>query len=305
MTDESPRTPRWWQRIIRDPQRARLDEEVRISQLRLEHLRAGLAPGARTQHALAERIAKALAEAKRSLEEKDIDTGYAHVHLAHELEFGLLDDVELAARTIELRAEAQADKFGRRRSRTIIKILDTIEPAAATTERDRRAIVGQAARVAMTASANGYRKLTILRRHQTILLLIAAVVLAAAGVITLFNADRFDDLDHAWVAAVAVLLGALGGLTSALQRSTRQSGGTIPERLTSYVVSLSRPLLGATAGLVAYLAQRAVIESDGAVRVSAVLVASFAAGFAERLLPVNEEETAAPPAPPADAPAGG
>ena len=76
-------------------------------------------------------------------------------------------------------------------------------------------------------------------------------------------------------------------MTSALQRSTRQTAGTIPEQLTSYVVSLSRPLLGATAGLVAYAGQRVVLEDGGAAQVGAVLVASFAAGFAERLLPVN------------------
>ena len=63
----------------------------------------------------------------------------------------------------------------------------------------------------MTASSNGYRKLTILRRHQTILLLIATITLAAAAIITIVNADAFDEIDHWWVAAVSVLLGALGG----------------------------------------------------------------------------------------------
>lgn len=286
------RTPPGWQRIFRDPQRTRLDEELRISTLRLQHLRAGLAADAITEHRIADQIDSALTAGQGDLDRKDIDTGYAHLHLARELEFGLLGDVELEARRIELRTEAEAGKYGQRRGKTIVQILDVVPPGSDAADRDRRAIVGQAARIAMTASSNGYRKLTILRRHQTILLLIAAITLAAAAIITIVNADDFDEIDLWWVAAVSVLLGALGGVTSALQRSTRQAAGTIPEQLTSYVVSLSRPLLGATAGLVAYAGQRVVLEDGGgAAQVGAVLVASFAAGFAERLLPVNNAET--------------
>jgi hypothetical protein len=284
------RTPRGWQRIFRDPQRTRLDEELRITTLRLQFLRAGLDGDATAEHRIADQIETALAAARSALVDKDIDTGYGHLHLARELEFGLLGDVELRARTIELRAEAAAGKYGQRRGKTIEEILDGITPDPGALARDDRAIVGQAARIAMTASSNGYRKLTILRRHQTILLLIATITLAAAAIITIVNADAFDEIDHWWVAAVAVLLGALGALASALQRSTGQSDDTIPQKLTSYVVSLSRPLLGATAGLVAYAGQRVVLEDGGAAQVGALLVASFAAGFTERLLPVNNPD---------------
>ena len=250
------RTPHGWQRIFRDPQRTRLDEEVRIATLRLQHLRAGLVGDATVERRIADQIETALTAAQQALLDKDIDTGYGHLHLARELEFGLLGDVELQARTIELRAEAGAGKYGQRRGKTILSILDGITPDPKALARDDRAIVGQAARIAMTASSNEYRKLTILRRHQTILLLIATITLAAAAIITIVNADAFDEIDHWWVAAVAVLLGALGALASALQRSTGQSDDTIPQKLTSYVVSLSRPLLGATAGLVAYAGYR-------------------------------------------------
>ncbi|MGD9702530.1 MAG: hypothetical protein AB7Q42_07160 [Acidimicrobiia bacterium] len=305
MANGSGGAPRWWKRILRDPQRSRLDEELRISTLRLEHHRARIRADDAAAQLVADQIAEALHAGENELERRDIDTGYAHLHLAQELEFALLGEIELQARIIELRDEAKADKYGRRRSQTIVGILgivDGIKPDAASYESDRRAIAREAARIAMTASSNGYRKLTILRRHQTILLLIASVVLVAAAIITTVNAGSFDEIDHGWVAAVAVLLGALGGMASALQRSTRQPDNTIPQQLTSYVVSLSRPLLGATAGLVAYLGQRVVLETDGATRVGAVLVASFAAGFAERLLPVNKEQTSAKPAPDAATP---
>ena len=121
----------------------------------------------------------------------------------------------------------------------------------------------------------------------------------AAG-ITFSNTENFDELDNWWVAVVAVLLGGLGGVTSALQRSTRSGLNAPGDRFTSYVVSLSRPLMGAVAGFIAYIGQRVLIEQDGTAQVAAVLVASFAAGFAERLLPVNPDDTAtaAPATPP-------
>ena len=118
----------WWQRILRDPQRSRLDEELRISTLRLQHLRAGLAGDATAEHRIADQIDTALTAAQTDLDDKEIDTGYGHLHLARELEFGLLGDVELKARTIELRTEAKAGKYGQRRSKTIIAILDGITP---------------------------------------------------------------------------------------------------------------------------------------------------------------------------------
>ena len=295
--------PSWWQRILRDPQRARLDEELQISKLRLQNLRAGLTGAGADEYARAERVSQALLAAQGHLDRLDVDGGYAHLHLARELEFGLLPQIELNARIVELRSEAEAGKYNRWRKAAILSILD--DAAKSSDLPEQRAMAAQAARVAMASSSNGYRKLTILRRHQTILLLIAFVLLAAATVITVANTGDFGEITQGWVAVVSVLLGALGGVTSALQRSTRLPAGTIPERLTSYVVSLSRPLLGAAAGLVAYLGQRVIIDNDGAAKVGAVLVASFAAGFAERLLPVNSQETATgtPPAEDAATPA--
>lgn len=290
--DTAGEPPVWWQRIKRDPQRARLDEELKISRLRLQHLRAGITDRRSGDYARAEQVSQALLAAEADLHRLDIDSGYAHLHLARELEFGLLPDPELRARTIELRAEARAGKFNRWRRDSILEILDSEAPGMDLAE--RRNIAAQAARVAMASASNNYRALTILRRHQTILMLIGAVLIAATTVLTAFNAEDFGDVGHWWVAVASVLLGALGGVTSALQRSTRPAPGTIPERLTSYVVSLSRPLLGATAGLVAYVGQRVVIGEDGAAVVGAILVASFAAGFTERLLPVNPQESARP-----------
>ncbi|MFM2078771.1 MAG: hypothetical protein RJA49_2661, partial [Actinomycetota bacterium] len=292
-TEVVPEQGRWWRRITRDPQRARLDEEIQIAQLRLQNLRAGLGAHDRSAHELANRVSQALVGAKRDLDRLDVDTGFAHLHFAYELEFGLLPAIELDARSVELRAESTAGKYGGWRGTAIIALLDR----STTVGLDhRRQLVGQAARIAMTASSNGYRKLTILRRHQTILLLIATALLVLAAGFTVFNTDHFDEVGHWWVAVVAILLGGLGGVTSALQRSTQPAApGTIPERLTSYVVSLSRPLLGGVAGFLAYLGQRVVIDTDGAAKVGAILVASFAAGFAERLLPASGADTGAPP----------
>lgn len=292
----------WWQRILRDPQRTRLSDELQVAKLRLQNRRAGIPPTAdRAEHELAERVSQALLTAQVHLDRLDVDGGFAHLLFARELEFGLLPEEELDARVIELRAEAKDKKYIPWRNQAIEAVLTPLDPpdpaARVTDPAKRRAIAAQAARIAMEGSSNGYRRLTILRRHQTILLLIGAALLVVATVLTVVNTGEFGDVDAWWVGMVSVLLGALGGVTSALQRSTSSAAGRIPERLTSYVVSLSRPMLGAVAGLIAYLGQRVIIDDNGAAKVGAILVASFAAGFTERLLPVTREESTANPPP--------
>ena len=281
---------RWFRRILRDPQRTRLEEEVQISALRLEQLRATTPGDDEERLDIGDQIAEALNAASHDLRTLDIDGGYANLHLAKELEFGLMSEEELDARTLELRAEAGANRYGKARSAVIVALLDAA--GGDVTPPRRRGLTAQAARIALSTTAEKNRRLTILRRHQTILLLIAFVLLAVAAGITFGNTKNFDDLDNWWVAVVAVLLGGLGGVASALQRSTRSGLSGAGERFTSYVVSLSRPLMGAVAGFIAYIGQRVLIEQDGTAQVAAVLVASFAAGFAERLLPVNPDEPA-------------
>ena len=102
VTREKP--ARWFRRILRDPQRTRLEEEVQIAALRLEQLRATTPGDDEERLDIGDQIAEALNAASHDLRTLDIDGGYANLHLAKELEFGLMSEEELDARTLELRA---------------------------------------------------------------------------------------------------------------------------------------------------------------------------------------------------------
>ena len=142
---------------------------------------------------------------------------------------------------------------------------------------------------------NEYRKITLLRRTQTILLMTGLPLLLAAVWLIAANADHFAMVDRAWVMVASACLGALGGVASSLQRLTRNRADRIPLVIGNYVVSFTRAMIGAAAGLIAYLAQRVIIETDGAAKVGGILAAAFAAGFAERLLPADPMPSEAPP----------
>jgi hypothetical protein len=81
----------------------------------------------------------------------------------------------------------------------------------------------------------------------------------------------------------AALLGALGGLLSALRTLTRSVSRKIPAHLAGWPVTLVRPVIGAVAGIAAWL-----IIATGIVTVAAdlkqlaPLVGAFLAGFSER-----------------------
>jgi hypothetical protein len=86
-----------------------------------------------------------------------------------------------------------------------------------------------------------------------------------------------------WVVVAAGLVGALGAVTSALQRSTRVTSGVrTPERIGLLGAALLRPFIGLVAGLSAYLTARTLSPEEHQVAVA--LLASFGAGFTERLL---------------------
>ena len=92
----------------------------------------------------------------------------------------------------------------------------------------------------------------------------------------------------------AALAGALGGITSALQRTARRSVERVPERLGSLVSSLSRPAIGAIAGVTVFLAVRAgVTQTASEQQVAYLLLLAFGAGFTERLVVRDPREEVA------------
>jgi hypothetical protein len=290
-TSEIPHPPRtkplkaapWFKRIVADPQRTRLETELDAADFRHSVRLSSLPPalgGTGVQ------ITRALTEARACLATKRIDGGFSYLHLADETEIAVLSPVELGARVDRLRREAVSGKIRGWRGPHMIELLNRAD-SPDTDYPDRVRLVTDTVRCQNHAASNEYLKITILRRTQTILIIIGAVLLAGALALALANTDQFSRVDSGWVLAAAADLGALGGITSVLQRSTRDYSGRVPELIGTYVVSLSRALVGGAAGLLAYLAQRVIIETDGAAKVGGILAAAFVAGFAERLLPEN------------------
>lgn len=94
----------------------------------------------------------------------------------------------------------------------------------------------------------------------------------------------------------AGLLGGLGGLLSALRTLTTSATRQIPAHLAGWPVTLVRPVIGAVAGIAAWLIiATGVITVAAEVRPLAPLVAAFFAGFSERyflsLVPGAEKRT--------------
>jgi hypothetical protein len=273
----------WFRRIVADPQRARLETDLETCEFRHAVRSHGLsAAGAAT----AVQITRALGQARSCLMSKRTDAGFGYLHIADELEIGLLSPVELGGRVDRLRREAASGKVRGWRVEHIVELLNRAD-APDVAVGDRIQLVADAVRCQNHAASNEYLKITILRRAQTILIMIGSVLFAVALWLALANTDQFGRVDAGWVLAAAADLGALGGVTSVLQRATRDYSGRVPQLLGTYVVSLSRALVGGAAGLLAYLAQRVIIETDGAAKVGGILAAAFVAGFAERLLPEN------------------
>jgi 8-oxo-dGTP pyrophosphatase MutT (NUDIX family) len=275
-------------RTLRDPQRERLAEAIALTRFRLgaNHDLSASSPPRWLFAAIG-----ALDEAADALADGAVDRGWALVHLAHELEVASYDHVALTATATAVRAELSSPKFsGWRRAaissqlRPVLRVDAKCLPALSLAE--RRAWLTQAMQTRNEVYSNEYRNVAITRRYQAILLTVAMVILVGTLVGAAFTNAEFEEGADAWWAAVgAALSGALGGITSALQRTARRSLERIPERLGSLVSSLSRPAIGAIAGVTVFLAVRAgVTQTASEQQVAYLLLLAFGAGFTERLV---------------------
>jgi hypothetical protein len=175
----------------------------------------------------------------------------------------------------------------------VLRMDDKGKPALGLDE--RRAWLIEVERNRNEVYANEYRNVAITRRYQAILLVIAMVILVGTLIGAAFTNPEFEEGADAWWAATgAALAGALGGITSALQRTARRSVERVPERLGSLVSSLSRPAIGAIAGVTVFLAVRAgVTQTASEQQVAYLLLLGFGAGFTERLVVRDPREEVA------------
>ena len=226
--------------------------------------------------------------------------GWALIHLAQELEVNTYDHVTLTVKATVVSAELSSPKFSGWRRAAIVRQLEPVmrvdakgQPALLLAE--RRAFFLDVVQNRSEVFANEYRNVAITRRYQAILLVIAMVILVGALIGVAFANPEFEGGADAWWAATgAALSGALGGITSALQRTARRSVERIPERLGSLVSSLSRPAIGAIAGVTVFLAVRAgVTQTASEQQVAYLLLLAFGAGFTERLVVRDPREEVA------------
>jgi 8-oxo-dGTP diphosphatase len=275
-------------RVRRSPQRERLAEGISMSRSRLA---ADHGPASASSPAWLAEAYDALDDAEQALRRDEVDRGWGFVHLVEEFEVRDFDHLAVSVRAATVRAEVASGKFAGWRRAAILLQLEPVLLVDAENHptrglEERRARLIEALQNRNEAHSNEYRNIAITRRYQATLLWIAIAILVGALVGATFSNSRFEDgADEGWVAVGAALSGALGGIASALQRTSRRSIERIPERIGSWGSSLSRPAIGAIAGVTVFLAVRAgVTQTATQQQVAYLLLLAFGAGFTERLV---------------------
>lgn len=133
--------------------------------------------------------------------------------------------------------------------------------------------------------ATAYRVLTFRRLHLRRLFVLGAI---SAGAVTALVVSQGANLaqtsaSQVWVLLAACGMGTTGAVISASQRAVLLESSRIPHLLESHTTSLSRVPVGAISGLLVWLGSQ-VIDGSSATNAAYLLIAAFAAGFAERLV---------------------
>jgi 8-oxo-dGTP pyrophosphatase MutT (NUDIX family) len=280
----------WFERLVpAHPTRGNL--RVAIERARIEQLGKGVYPDDEPDWLVA--AERCLDAAESHLRAEEYDDGWALLHRAHEFEVQAFSRERCDAEASDVRLEASSKLTGWRRG-AVLELL-AVESWSKASDDMRKVRLADALRIRHESFANEYRDVAILRRYQAILVLMATPVLAvlAAGFIVFVDQlGPSAPLQRWWVAAGTILLGALGGITSALQRVTRQGPRTrVPLRLSALVGSLSRPVIGAIAGLTVYLGALAGLLVPNDNPVPFALLAAFGSGFTERLVVRRGDDT--------------
>jgi 8-oxo-dGTP diphosphatase len=292
--------------LLRDPRPGRLEEQIQLGRSEV----ASRSPEGESLEPRWPREALAcLYEAEAAHAVGDLDRGWALVHRAHRLTICGYSNAGVTREAMTVRAELPSPKFSDWRRRAIAEHIEHVlalneSKTFALPLSERRAALKEALRVRDENYDNEYQNLAIVRRYHAILLLTALIILISTLVGSAYVNPRLEGVDRSWVAVGAALSGALGGITSALQRTTRRSIVRIPERIGSLVHSFSRPVIGAIAGVTVFLAVRAGMTQTTSTtdqQVAYLLLLAFGAGFSERLVvrdPKDDTASAAAPATP-------
>ena len=281
---KSQRAKRAWYEPVVPPHPTRGNLMVAIETARIELSAKGASPNPEPDWLLA--AERCLDAAESHLEASEYDDGWALLHRAQEFEIQGFTREQCEAEASAIRIETASKLTGWRRE-AILALLDVDDWSKARDEGRKDRLLGSL-RTLHVWYANAYRDVALLRRYQAILLVMATPIVVAlvAGFIVFGEQIEQDALlQEGWVAVGAMLLGALGGVTSALQRVTRHGPRIrVPVRLGAFISSLSRPVIGAIAGLTVYLGALASVLVPNENPVPFALLAAFASGFTERLV---------------------
>jgi len=237
-----------------------------------------------------------LDKAQGALERGDLDGGWGAVHDAERFMIFGYKDLELVARAVSLKAEAQEKLGGGWRSQTVETLLaplnlkDCLKAGGPLNPKERGLLEGalvQSLAVMNESSDTVYHRMHLVGKQLNFLVVVCAFILAA----TLWGSYLLADSDsvYAWERLTAVALaGALGGVVSAMFQLSRIGETKIPDALLYGLITHGRPLLGAASALFMYFVMQAKLISffnaTEGTGLEAGVVVGFAAGFAERLV---------------------
>lgn len=240
-------------------------------------------PGANTVSC--DNVADLLAVARAAYGRDDIDAGWVAYHSAKERAVDLLDEPGLAALAEQLLHEAENEHIPAGCRDALTHLLGAAPCLSANPASLGREHVRTALHIRDLYFRYVYYALRVTSRRRIALIGIGLAVGVMLGM--LFGVGPVDWMgplaDNPDLALLAIVLaGVLGAVTSAVQRLARDPiPGGIPARLGSFTAVVTRVFVGGVAGLTTALAAASVV--DDAQALGPLMLAGFAAGWAERL----------------------
>lgn len=279
----SPRRPSLWSRLlVGDARTARLHGALaELSEI--VTLRINRAP--QDKRIFLEEARYLLERAGEALDARDLNMGWGLLLEAERWSVQASSDADLEKQAERLREEVREKLSGWRQLAALRVLGDQGTPA--TMEAVREAL-----RIRNEHSNNEYHKFDLLAGQ---LFLVGILLLAGVIAILVVSWAGVSPLDgHTNRLAWGGLLGGVGGLLSSARGLTLGAQRKIPAQVADWPVTLIRPVLGAAAGIGAWLVATAGFVTIGASdQQLAPLVTSFVAGFSERyflsLLPSGDK----------------
>ncbi|GGJ85009.1 hypothetical protein GCM10010123_13370 [Pilimelia anulata] len=291
-----------------DPQRGRrerLRRAVLASRARVEvRLRVGPpTPGGPGEPgpgpADAERLSAALAQLSRAEDSRSLEIGWALLNAADDLVTSTYTDDEVNAAIVVLRQQIDHGEISGWRQKAIADLLDHVTPPGAVpppgdpvpgygmpTRASDRVLLLQALRLRNNHYDLGHHTLRVSATRRVWLLIIGIVLLGVGAAVAWGDVRQPGDiLVSGRVIGGVLVAGMLGAVTSAIQRLAVDPQTSVVLQLGSFTATVTRLFVGAVAALTVYLAHRGgILSFPGTHALPLLILASFGAGFAERLV---------------------